>query len=210
MRPFSIVTGKPVPLPVDNVDTDQIIPASFLKVVDRRGLAQGLFHGWRFRKDGSPDPGFVLHQPEHEGANVLLVGDNFGCGSSREHAPWALQAWGFEVILGLGFADIFRGNAHRNGLLTVSLTPSRYEALLSQVRADPGAVVSVDLAAQETTFPDGTTEAFEVDAFARYCMLNGIDTLGHLLEQLPAIEEHEARWPARVFAPPTVEEGETE
>jgi len=209
MKPFSTVEGRPVPLPVDNVDTDQIIPASFLKVVDRQGLARGLFHGWRFRGDGSPDPEFVLHQAQHEGARILLVGDNFGCGSSREHAPWALQAWGFEVILGRGFADIFKGNAHRNGLLTVSLSPPRHEALVEQVREDPMATVSIDLGARLVSFPDETTEAFQIDAFARNCMLKGIDPLGHLLDQLPAIREHEAQQPARVHAQASSEPGET-
>ncbi len=201
MKPFSRVSGRPVPLPVDNVDTDQIIPASFLKVVDREGLAQGLFHGWRFQEDGSPDPEFILHHPRHEGSQILLVGDNFGCGSSREHAPWALLAWGFHVILGKGFADIFKGNAHRNGLLTVTLSPERHGDLLSLVQQDPDASLTVDLAAREVTFPDGSTESFEVDSFARHCMLNGLDPLGHLLEHLPAIESYEARWPARVQIP---------
>jgi len=198
MNPFSRIAGRPVPLPADNVDTDQIIPASFLKGVDREGLVEGLFHGWRFRNDGSPDPEFVLHLPRHKGSRILLVGDNFGCGSSREHAPWALQAWGFQVILGRGFADIFRGNALRNGLLTVTLSPHRHDGLRQQIHQDPDARVTVDLVTQEITFPDGVTDRFEVDPFARHCMLNGLDPLEHLLEHLPEIEEHEARWPTRV------------
>jgi 3-isopropylmalate/(R)-2-methylmalate dehydratase small subunit len=198
MTPFTRVTGRPVPLPLDNVDTDQIIPASFLKVVDREGLADGLFHGWRFRKDGTPDPDFVLHHPRHQGAAILLVGENFGCGSSREHAPWALQGWGFRVVIGKGFADIFKGNAHRNGLLTVTLPEGRHAELLRRVDEDPGAEVSVDLEARMVTFPDGGEERFEVDPFARYCMLSGVDPLGHLLGQLPAIEEFEAGHPPRI------------
>jgi len=198
MNPFSRLQDRPVPLPADNVDTDQIIPASFLKGVDREGLAEGLFHGWRFREDGSPDPEFVLHLTQHQGSRILLVGDNFGCGSSREHAPWALQAWGFQVILGRGFADIFRGNALRNGLLTVTLSPQRHEELLDQIKRDPEAQVTVDLVAREVTFPDAGTEEFEVDPFARHCMLNGVDPFGHLLDHLKEIEEHEATWPARV------------
>jgi len=201
MIPFSKVSGRPVPLPMDNVDTDQIIPASFLKVVDRDGLAEGLFHGWRFRADGSPDPAFVLHQPQHEGASVLLVGDNFGCGSSREHAPWALQAWGFRVILGRGFADIFQNNAHRNGLLTVTLSPERHQELMTQIKGDPDASIAADLTDQTVTFPDGSTESFQVDSFARHCMLNGVDPLGHLLEQLPKIARFEAGRPAPVQVP---------
>ncbi len=192
MEPFVTVGGSPVPLLVDNVDTDQIIPASFLKVVDREGLSGGLFHGWRFLEDGTPDPGFVLHQPKHRSSPILLTGENFGCGSSREHAPWALQAWGFRVILGLGFADIFRGNAHRNGLLTVTLDAETHRSLLASIQADGDAQVSVNLEMQEVTLPDGTASSFEIDAFAKHCMLQGIDPMGHLLEQLPAIEAFEA------------------
>ena len=205
MIPFSRVSGRPVPLPRDNVDTDQIIPASFLKVVDREGLAQGLFHGWRFKEDGSQDPAFVLHHPRHDGASVLLVGENFGCGSSREHAPWALQAWGFRVILGRGFADIFRNNAHRNGLLTVELSRERHQNLLQEITRNPEASVTVDLPSQTVTFPDGSTETFHVDSFARHCMLNGLDPLGHLLEQLPRIEGYEASRPPPVTVPGDLE-----
>lgn len=201
MIPFSKVSGRPVPLPIDNVDTDQIIPASFLKVVDREGLAEGLFFGWRFREDGSPDPAFVLHQPQHEGASVLLVGDNFGCGSSREHAPWALQACGFRVILGRGFADIFKNNAHRNGLLTVTLSPERHQELMEQINGDPDASITADLTDQTVTFPDGSTESFQVDSFARHCMLKGLDPLGHLLEQLPKIARYEDSRPTPVQVP---------
>jgi 3-isopropylmalate/(R)-2-methylmalate dehydratase small subunit len=193
MNPFTAVTDAPVPLPLDNVDTDQIIPASFLKVVDREGLADGLFHGWRTRPDGTPHPDFALHHPRHRGSRILLVGDNFGCGSSREHAPWALQAWGFKAILGRGFADIFLGNAHRNGLLTVTLPPDRHADLLEWVTREPAAQVTVDLEAKKVVFPDGSTVLFEIDPFARHCMLNGLHPFGHLLEQLPAIEAFEAR-----------------
>lgn len=201
MKPLQVVSGPVAPLPRDNVDTDQIIPASFLKVVDREGLAEGLFHGWRFREDGSPDPDFVLHRPEHAGAEILLVGENFGCGSSREHAPWALLAWGFRVLVGRGFADIFKGNAHRNGLLTVTLPTRHHARLLGQVQADPSSSLTVDLADQKITFPDGGQEAFEVDPFARHCMLNGLDPLGHLLEYLPAIQRYESHRPPRVRIP---------
>lgn len=195
MKPFSKVSGTPIPLPLDNLDTDQIIPASFLKGLDRAGLAQGLFHGWRFREDGSPDPDFVLHRPEHQGAEILLVGDNFGCGSSREHAPWALQAWGLRVIIGRGFADIFKGNAHRNGLLTVSLSSESHADLLAQIQGNPEAEVTVDLRSREVTFPDGVSEDFEVDSFSRHCMLKGLDSMGHLMDHLPAIREFESSRP---------------
>lgn len=198
MKPFTKVSGRPVPLPLDNVDTDQIIPASFLKVVDREGLAEGLFHGWRFREDGTPDPEFVLHDPRHEGAAILLVGDNFGCGSSREHAPWALLGWGFQVVLGRGFADIFKGNAHRNGLLTVTLAEERHAELLRRVQRDASAEVTVDLEARVVALPGGIEERFDVDPFARHCLLNGVDPLGHLLEHIPAIEAFEKRRPPRI------------
>jgi 3-isopropylmalate/(R)-2-methylmalate dehydratase small subunit len=191
MKPFTSLTGRPAPLPLDNVDTDQIIPASFLKVVDREGLAEGLFHGWRLRDDGSPNPDFVLNQPRHDGAEILLVGENFGCGSSREHAPWALQAWGMQVVMGRSFADIFRGNAHRNGLLTVALSEERHRELLRQIAQNDKATVTVDLEAGQVTYPDGSREGFQVDPFARHCMLRGVDPMGHLLDQLPAIEAFE-------------------
>lgn len=191
MKPFETLCGRPVPLPLDNVDTDQIIPASFLKVVDREGLADGLFHAWRFREDGSPDPDFILNREMHREAQILLVGENFGCGSSREHAPWALYAWGIRVVIGRSFADIFKGNAHRNGLLTVPLSEDRHRDLLEQVTSDSQASVTVDLESNEVTFPDGSSESFSVDPFARHCMLNGVDPMGHLLEQLPAIEAFE-------------------
>jgi len=198
VRAFKRASGRPVPLPLDNVDTDQIIPASFLKVVDRDGLAEGLFHGWRFRDDGTPDPDFVLHDPRHQGGKILLVGDNFGCGSSREHAPWALQGWGFQVVLGKGFADIFKGNAHRNGLLTVALPPERHAELLRRILEGEAAEVSVDLESQVVVLPDGAVETFEVDPFARHCLLNGLDPLGHLLEHLPAIQAFDEKRPPRI------------
>lgn len=198
MIPLSRISGHPVPLLLDHVDTDQIIPASFLKTVDRDGLARGLFHGWRFLKDGSPDPGFILHDPHHQGAAFLLVGENFGCGSSREHAAWALQAWGFRVILGKGFADIFRSNAHRNGLLTVDLSADRHRSLARRIFEDPEASVTVDLEAREITFPEGDSEPFEVDPFSRHCLLQGLDPLGHLLAQLPDIQRYEEQNPPRV------------
>ena len=193
MKPFSQVSGVLIPLPVDNVDTDQIIPASFLKGLDREGLGRGLFHSWRFLEDGNPDPDFPLHKAEYEGAEILLVGENFGCGSSREHAPWALQAWGLKVIIGRGFADIFRGNAHRNGLLTVTLSPERHDDLLAQIQEDPEASITIDLRNRTTTLPDGGIESFEVDSFSRHCMLNGLDFMGHLLEHLPAVQSFESK-----------------
>ena len=198
MKAISRISSTVAPLPLDNVDTDQIIPASFLKGVDREGLAEGLFHGWRLLENGRPDPDFVLNQPGYEAAEILLVGENFGCGSSREHASWALLAWGVRVVMGRGFADIFRSNAHRNGLLTITLSARRYAELLAQLRKEPGANITIDLVAQEVTFPDASTERFDVDPFARHCMLHGLDPLGHLLEHLPGIGAHENRRPAPV------------
>jgi len=196
MRPLSSIKGTPVPLLRDHVDTDQIIPAAFLKGVDREGLAEGLFHGWRFRPDGEPDPSFPLNHPSHQDARILLVGENFGCGSSREHAAWALLAAGFRVVIGKSFADIFRANAHRNGLLTVALSPAGFQGLMHTLEALPGTEVSVDLEAQLVTVPGGWTAEFTVDPFARHCILTGTDPLGHLLNHLTDIEAFESRRPA--------------
>jgi 3-isopropylmalate/(R)-2-methylmalate dehydratase small subunit len=184
---FTTLTSRVVPLPVDNIDTDQIIPARFLKVIDKQGLAQNLFADWR------QDPGFVLNQPEVKGARILLAGDNFGCGSSREHAPWALTGWGFAAVISTSFADIFRGNALKNGLLPVTL-PARVVQRLFDARADdPELKITVDLESQQVLLVDGTKVGFEVDAFARHCLLAGVDQLGYLLDLEDRIVAFESR-----------------
>ncbi len=193
---FTTLTSHMALLPLDDVDTDQIIPARYLKVVDKEGLAEGLFAGWRYRPDGSPDPDFVLNRPEARGAQILLAGNNFGCGSSREHAPWALLGWGFRAVIARSFADIFRNNALKNGLLPVAVGAEAHQALLDLAAADPRAQVTIDLASQTVRLPDGREAAFPIDPFAKRCLLEGIDQLGYLLsfeEQIRAYEERHER-----------------
>jgi 3-isopropylmalate/(R)-2-methylmalate dehydratase small subunit len=168
-------------LPANNVDTDQIIPARFLKTTDKAGLGANLFADWRYRQDGSPVPDFVLNQPESQGAQILLAGDNFGCGSSREHAPWALIGFGFRAVISTAFADIFYNNALKNSLLPVTVQPEAYRRLVDLLAEAPQAELSIDLAQQQVILPDGDTIDFPIDGFARTCLLNGIDELGYLL-----------------------------
>jgi len=190
---FDKLASRAVVLRRENVDTDQIIPARFLKVTDKQGLKEGLFCDWRLNADGSPKPDFPLHRPEARGAQILVAGDNFGCGSSREHAPWALTAWGFKVVVSTSFADIFKNNALKNGLLPVALPAEAHARLLAQLEANRTAEVAVDLAAQTLKLPDGSTAAFPVDSFSKHCLLNGIDELGYLLSFRTEIESYEAR-----------------
>lgn len=181
MNAFTTLTSPVVCLPVDNVDTDQIIPARFLKTTDKSGLGASLFADWRYRQDGSPEPDFVLNRPESQGAQILLTGDNFGCGSSREHAPWALLGYGFRAVISTAFADIFYNNALKNGLLPVTIDPQAHRRLLELLASAPQAELSIDLAMQKVTLPDGSEIEFQIDAFARTCLLNGVDELGYLL-----------------------------
>ncbi|HKE98714.1 MAG TPA: 3-isopropylmalate dehydratase small subunit [Actinomycetes bacterium] len=197
MEPVRSFTGKVVPLLADNVDTDQIIPARFLKTTDKQGLGEGLFAGWRYDADGRPRPGFVLNQPGMQGRPLLLAGDNFGSGSSREHAPWALLAYGFRVVLALSFADIFRGNALKNGLLPVALAPDTHRRLVELLERDADAELTVDLEQQAVQLP-GERAGFEVDPFARSMLLAGTDELGYLLAREDAVAAFEAAHPARV------------
>ena len=195
---FTTLRSRVAPLPIDNVDTDQIIPARYLKVTDKEGLGEGLFSLWRKRADGTPDPAFVLNRPEHSGARVLLAGDNFGCGSSREHAAWALLGGGFSAVLSTRFADIFRNNSLKNGLLVVEIPAEASRALFAAVERDPALEIEVDLPNQRVVLPDGAEVAFAVDPFTKHCLLNGVDQLGFLLDQLPSVDRFEARNPARV------------
>ena len=195
-EPFSSVTSAVVPMNRNDIDTDQIIPARFLKTVNRAGLGDQLFFDWRYLADGSPNPEFVLNRPEMAGRNVLLAGDNFGCGSSREHAPWALMAWGIRAVISSSFADIFRSNALKNGLLPIEVPPEELARLFALLDAEPDARVTVDLDAQELRLPDGSTIGFAVDAFARRMILDGTDELGYLLSLEPQIAAYEkARTP---------------
>jgi 3-isopropylmalate/(R)-2-methylmalate dehydratase small subunit len=197
-EPFRSVTSAVVPLPRNDVDTDQIIPARFLKTTNREGLGDQLFCDWRYLADGSTNPEFVLNRPDMAGRAILLAGDNFGCGSSREHAPWALTAWGFRAVISSSFADIFRSNALKNGLLPVAVPPEELGRLMALVESDPDAELTVDLEAGELRLPDGSTIGFDVDAFARRMILDGTDELGYLLNLEPAIAAYEAAHPARI------------
>jgi 3-isopropylmalate/(R)-2-methylmalate dehydratase small subunit len=183
------VTAKTVVLPIDNVDTDQIIPARFLKVTTKVGLGEKLFADWRYDASGAPRPDFVLNRPEAHGARVLVAGDNFGCGSSREHAPWALHDYGFRAVVSTSIADIFKNNALKNGLLPVVVDAATHKALLSA----PGAEVTVDLESRTLTVPGGAAVSFPIDPFARYCLLNGVDELAFLQSQEKEIAAFEAR-----------------
>ena len=198
-EPYGVFTSKVVPLPAENVDTDQIVPARYLKVTDKNGLAEALFRDWRFNEDGSlREPRFVLDRPEMAGRQILLVGDNFGAGSSREHAPWALTAWGVRAILSTSFADIFRSNSLKNGVLPIVIDPVTHERLFEILAADPDAQLTIDLAEQGILLPDGSTLDFDIDPFAKRMILAGTDELGYLLAKEPEISDWESRHPARV------------
>jgi 3-isopropylmalate/(R)-2-methylmalate dehydratase small subunit len=198
VQPFTTLVSRCVLLPASNVDTDQIIPARFLKTVSRRGLGEHLFADWRLDQDGRPRPDFPLNSVSAAGAAVLVAGDNFGCGSSREHAPWALLDFGFRAVISTGFADIFRNNALKTGLLPVVLPQPAHATLLDLLAKSPGARVTIDLATQTVTLPNGSSHRFPIDPFARHCLLNGVDELGFLLDQETAIADYESSHPARV------------
>ena len=193
MEKFTAFTSRLAPLPIDNVDTDQIIPARFLKTISKAGLGDNLFYDWRYDAAGSPRPEFILNRPEGHAAQVLLAGDNFGCGSSREHAPWALIQYGFRAVISTSFADIFRGNALKNSLLPIVVPRTAQESLFAALQSDPAITVDVNLRQQTVILPDGTPLTFPIDAFARMCMLEGVDELGYILKQqdrIAAFESH--------------------
>jgi 3-isopropylmalate/(R)-2-methylmalate dehydratase small subunit len=191
MQSFERLTSRVIPLPYDDVDTDQIIPARYLKVTDKSGLAEGLFSVWRYLPDGQLNPEFPLNREITQDAHILLAGDNFGCGSSREHAPWALIGWGIRVVMAISFADIFRNNALKNGLLPVEVAQDFQRQLLMRVEADPALEITVDLEKQTVQLPDGLTASFPIDPFSKKCLLEGIDQLGYLLKHEPHIAAYE-------------------
>ena len=193
MAQFISLTSRVVVVPQNDIDTDQIIPARFLKTTDKHGLGASLFADWRYGPDGVPVPGFPLNAPRAQGAKVLLAGDNFGCGSSREHAPWALTGFGFRAVVSTSFADIFRNNALKNGLLPVAIDAGAHASLLTELARQPDAEVTIDLATQTLRLPDGTIVKFPIDPFARTCLLEGVDELGYILRFESLIEEHEQR-----------------
>ena len=190
MKPFTRLESRLVPLPIDNVDTDQIIPARFLKTISKDGLGSQLFCDWRYDAEGRPKPDFILNQPRAQGAEILLAGDNFGCGSSREHAPWALTQFGFRAVISTSFADIFRQNSLKNSLLPVVVSREVHAELFVQPLE---ATVSIDLASETLVLPGGRKVAFPIDPFAKHCLLNGIDELGYIRQQEDAIAAFEAR-----------------
>jgi len=198
MPPFTTLRSRCVVLPASNVDTDQIIPARFLKTVERRGLGAHLFADWRLDQDGRPRPDFPLNSTSAAGASILVAGDNFGCGSSREHAPWALLDFGFRGVISTRFADIFRNNALKTGLLPVVLSQAAHATLLELLAESPAGQVTIDLGTQTVTLPNGSSHHFPIDPFARHCLLNGVDELGFLLDQESAIADYESSHPARV------------
>jgi 3-isopropylmalate/(R)-2-methylmalate dehydratase small subunit len=181
MEKLTQFTSTVAVLPADNIDTDQIIPARFLKTTEKTGLGQHLFEDWRYEADGAEKPGFVLNWPESKQSRVLLAGDNFGCGSSREHAPWSLTDYGFRAIVATSFADIFRNNALKNGLLPVILDADAHHQLLEELEEIPHGAVTVDLPAQTLRLPSGRVASFPIDGFSKTCLLNGTDELGYLL-----------------------------
>ena len=199
MEKLKHIEGSIVAIPVNDIDTDQIIPARFLKVTDKEGLGKAAFCDWRYLEDGeTPNPGFVLNKPEYAGAGVLIAGNNFGCGSSREHAPWALLGAGFKAVISTEFADIFRNNALKNGLLPIIVDRDTQQQLFSLADEDPRTSVSIDVEAQTLTLPDGRRVTFPLDGFSKYCLLNGVDQLGYLVDLDDAVQEFEAANPQRV------------
>jgi len=191
MAKFTTLTSHAVPLPAENVDTDQIIPARFLKVTEKHGLGESLFCDWRYLKDGSANPEFVLNEAASQGAQILVAGNNFGSGSSREHAPWALVGWGFRAIICTGFADIFQSNSLKNGLLPVEVSADVYKALMEAIQLDRSTKITIDLPTQSVTGIDGLEATFPIDAFSKHCLLEGVDQLGYLLSFEDQITSHE-------------------
>jgi 3-isopropylmalate/(R)-2-methylmalate dehydratase small subunit len=191
MEPIRKFSSKLVPLPNENVDTDQITPARFLKITTRTDLGKALFCDWRFDAAGNPKPDFILNQPQAEGARILLAGNNFGCGSSREHAPWALHDFGFRAIISTSFADIFRSNSLKNGLLPIQVDRAIHQRLFQLVNDTPAAEVTVDLTGQSLFLPDGSAVKFPIDAHSRQCILDGVDDLGYILKFSDRIAAYE-------------------
>ena len=202
MQPFTRLDAKAAPLPLANIDTDQIIPKQFLKTVEREGLGRGLFYDFRFDEQGRERPDFVLNRPEYKGAGVLVAGDNFGCGSSREHAPWALMDFGVRCVISTSFADIFYNNCFQNGLLPVVLAADEVQALMEEARGG-NHVMSVDLETQTVTAPSGKSFRFEIDPKRKEKMLKGLDAIGETLQRAKAIDTYEMK---RALAQPWLEE----
>ena len=193
MAQFKTLKSKVIPLLIDNIDTDQILPARFLKITDKNGLSEKLFTDWRYNADGTPKPDFPLNQPQHRGSQILLAGDNFGCGSSREHAPWSLVAFGIRAVISTSFADIFRNNSIKNGLFPVILSAAEHKQLTDEVAANPEAEIFIDLEKQTIVFPSGAKASFPIDSFSKFCLLNDIDELEYLRRFSKQAEAYEAQ-----------------
>ncbi len=193
MASFTTLTSKIIPLPHDNIDTDQIIPARFLSAIDKESVVDGLFADWRYQHDGEPKADFVFNQPAYQDAKILLAGDNFGCGSSREHAPWALVGWGIRAIISTSFADIFNNNALKNGLLPIQVDKETHQSLLDLVEGAQEAKLKINLEDQTVTLPNHTVFEFPIDGFAKKCLLQGIDQFGYIMSFEDQIREFEAQ-----------------
>ena len=200
MQPFTTLTGVAAPLRVINVDTDMIIPKQYLKTIKRTGLGTGLFAEARYRDDGSENPDFVLNKPAYRNTRILVAGDNFGCGSSREHAPWALLDFGIRCVISTSFADIFYNNCFKNGVLPIVVSPEDLEKLFDDADRGANATLTVDLENQTIQGPDGGTLHFDIDAFRKHCLVNGLDDIGLTLEKAPAIETYEKKLAERAWA----------
>jgi 3-isopropylmalate/(R)-2-methylmalate dehydratase small subunit len=189
MKPITTIRSRTVVMPSTNIDTDQIVPARFLTTTSKEGLGSALFADWRYDAEGRPRPEFILNKPEASGCRILVAGRNIGCGSSREHAPWALVDYGFQAVVSTEIADIFKNNSLKNGLLPIVVDEATHRSLLE----NPGAEVEIDLASSVIKLPDGSAVSFPIDAFARFCLMNGVDELGFLLSKNSEIEAYEAR-----------------
>ena len=193
MQPFTVLTGVAAPLKIVNVDTDMIIPKQYLKTIKRTGLGTGLFAEMRYREDGSENPDFVLNRPAYRKAQIIVAGDNFGCGSSREHAPWALLDFGIRCVIATGFADIFYNNCFKNGILPIKVSPEDIEKLFDDAERGANATLTIDLENQEIRGPDGGTVRFDIDPFRKHCLLNGLDDIGLSLEKVSSIDAFEKK-----------------
>lgn len=193
MEKFTKLTGVAAPLPIINIDTDMIIPKDYLKTIKRTGLGTGLFAEMRFNEDGSENPDFVLNKPAYRQAQILVTGDNFGCGSSREHAPWALLDYGIRCVISTSFADIFYNNCFKNGILPIKVTPEQLEALMDDASRGANATLTIDLEEQKIYGPDGGSITFDIDPFKRHCLLNGLDDIGLTMEKKDEIDSFEAK-----------------
>ncbi|MFL5123849.1 MAG: 3-isopropylmalate dehydratase small subunit [Microvirga sp.] len=200
MDKFTTLEGVAAPLKIINVDTDMIIPKQYLKTIKRTGLGTGLFAEMRYREDGSENPDFVLNKPAYRKAQIIVAGDNFGCGSSREHAPWALLDFGIRCVIATGFADIFYNNCFKNGILPIKVSPEDIEKLFDDAERGANATLTIDLENQEIRGPDGGVVRFEIDAFRKHCLLNGLDDIGLTMEKAPAIEAYEKKIAERAWA----------